>query len=155
MSIKGSNGSGQLTVDQDAFYIGQNDQNRELRLWSGQFSVGAKLINGSNTFVPFSCDRRSKENIAPLENVLDKVLKLSPSRYDYKEEYGSKDQIGFIAQEVNEVLPEFYIPGSTEDKMSTVKFSDNATTALLVKAIQEQQSIIEDLKSRIETLENK
>ena len=135
------------------YIISQDIVGGEIRMISS--SGGVKLPSGSTGWVTASSDKRSKENVSLLENVLDKVLKLSPSRYDYKEEYGNKDQIGFIAQDVEEVLPEFYIPGSTEEEMSTVKFSDNATTALLVKAIQEQQQLIEDLKSRIETLENK
>ncbi len=135
------------------FKISQDTIGGEIYVVSS--SGGVKLTSGGTTWAPATSDRRAKENISPLENVLEKVLKLSPSRFDFKEEYGNKDQIGFIAQDVNEVLPEFHIPGETEEEMSTVKFSDTATTALLVKAIQEQQQLIEDLKSRIETLENK
>ena len=152
----GANGySGQFTGDNTAFYIGQNSASRSLILWSGSNATGVKLVANSNSWVPVTSDRRAKENISPLENVLEKVLKLSPSRFDFKEEYGNKDQIGFIAQDVNEVLPEFHIPGKTEEEMSTVKFSDTATTALLVKAIQEQQQLIEDLRSEVEALKNK
>jgi hypothetical protein len=133
------------------YIISQDIVGGEIRVLSS--NNGVKLTSGATSWVPMSSDRRSKENISPLENVLEKVLQLSPSRYDYKDEHGGKGQIGFIAQEVEEVLPEFYVPGATEDEMSTVKFSDNATTALLVKAIQEQQELIEDLKSRIEALE--
>ena len=142
----GSTTVGKFKISQDIF-------GGEIHVTSS--SGGVKLASGGTTWAPATSDRRAKENISPLENVLEKVLKLSPSRFDFKEEYGNKDQIGFIAQDVNEVLPEFHIPGETEEEMSTVKFSDTATTALLVKAIQEQQQIIEDLKSRIETLENK
>ena len=134
------------------YIISQDIAGGEIRMISS--SNGVRLTSGGTAWVANSSDRRSKENISPLENVLDKVLQLSPSRYDYKEDYGNKNQIGFIAQEVEEVLPEFYLPGVTEEEMSTVKFSDNATTALLVKAIQEQQEIIKDLKSRIEALES-
>ncbi len=135
------------------YIISQDRVGGEIHMISS--NNGVKLTSGATSWVSASSDRRSKENISPLENVLDQVLKLSPSRYDYKEEYGNKDEIGFIAQDVEEVLPDFYLPGATEEEMSTVKFSDNATAALLVKAIQEQNALIEDLKSRIETLENK
>ena len=165
MGGSGLNGTGQavtgsLYIDNGGptstvgkFKISQDIIGGEIHVISS--SGGVKLISGGTTWAPATSDRRAKENISPLENVLEKVLKLSPSRFDFKEEYGNKDQIGFIAQDVNEVLPEFYIPSETEEEMSTVKFSDTATTALLVKAIQEQQQLIEDLKSRIETLENK
>jgi len=163
LRIVGGNGlgtgqavTGSLYIDNTTiarFFISQDIAGGEIHVVSS--SGGVKLASGATNWVSATSDRRAKENISPLENVLEKVLKLSPSRFDFKEEYGNKDQIGFIAQDVNEVLPEFHIPGETEEEMSTVKFSDTATTALLVKAIQEQQQIIEDLKSRIETLENK
>ena len=63
------------------------------------------------------------------------------------------EQIGFVAQEVETVIPEVVDthddPKSGEQK--TLAYSH--MTAVLTKAIQEQQEIIEDLKKRIETLE--
>ena len=58
-------------------------------------------------------------------------------------------QVGFIAQEIEEQLPEVVSVGAGD--MKGVAYG--SVTPLLVNAIKEQQAIIEDLKSRIETLE--
>ena len=59
-----------------------------------------------------------------------------------------KEDYGFIAQEVEKVIPE--IVRTNDDDKKAINY--NGITSVLVKAIQEQQTIIEDLKSRIETL---
>ena len=62
----------------------------------------------------------------------------------------NEKQVGFIAQEVEEQLPE----AVTAAAGGTKGVSYGKVTALLVNAIKEQQEIIESLKARIETLEN-
>jgi hypothetical protein len=53
-------------------------------------------------------DRRLKKNISTLENVLDRVAQLRPVRYQMKDETGVvPTHIGFIAQEVEPLFPEF------------------------------------------------
>jgi len=95
-------------------------------------------------------DARLKENIEPLPSQLDNILALKPSEFDYKD--GSGHQIGFIAQEMQEVYPDVVSEG--ENDMLTIT-GWSKTEARLVKAIQEQQTIINDLKARIEILEAK
>jgi 5'-deoxynucleotidase YfbR-like HD superfamily hydrolase len=84
-------------------------------------------------------------------------MSLRPVRFDWKEEMQieQKQIQGFIAQEVESVLPDLvygYQYNDTETKKS-IKMGDMIPT--LVKAIQEQQAIINDLKARIEALEKK
>jgi hypothetical protein len=80
-------------------------------------------------------------------------MALKPSEFDFKGlEDEVKHQIGFIAQEMQEVYPD--VVGEDENGMLTIT-GWSKTEARLVKAIQEQQTIINDLKARIETLENK
>jgi len=93
-------------------------------------------------------DRNYKENIEDLPYGLAEVLQLQARKYNVKG-YEPK-QIGFIAQEVEEILPEL-VDG--EEGSKGLAYSN--ITAVLVKAIQEQQAIINDLKARIETLEAK
>jgi hypothetical protein len=93
-------------------------------------------------------DARLKENIEPLPSQLDNILALKPSEFDYKD--GSGHQIGFIAQEMQEVYPDVVSEG--ENDMLTIT-GWSKTEARLVKAIQEQQTIINDLKARITALE--
>ena len=60
---------------------------------------------------------------------------------------------GFIAQEVREVIPEVVVELDDEDKTLSVDYSK--ITAYLVEAMQEQQHLIEELRSEIELLKNK
>ena len=118
---------------------------------NGAFGQGQINANGGGAaaFGSFS-DARLKENIEPLPPQLDKILALKPSEFDYKN--GSGHQIGFIAQEMQEVYPDVVSVG--ENDMLTIT-GWSKTEARLVKAIQEQQTIINDLKARIEVLEAK
>jgi len=102
-------------------------------------------------------DERLKENIIDLDKGLSDILKLKPRRFDWKSEEGSGKTgvTGFIAQECEEAGFEEFV--DTVDFSETIKnvktFGYGGLVPALVKAIQEQQEIIEDLKSRIETLE--
>ena len=99
--------------------------------------------------------RELKENIVTTSLGLDAVKALTPREFDWKDvaEYGTED-IGFIADEVFAVSPKlatYKVGEKTESNLQGVKYEQ--LTAVLVKAIQEQQTIIDDLKARIETLE--
>ena len=62
-------------------------------------------------------------------------------------------QIGLIAQEVEEVIPQVvYTLESDPDKIKSVAYQN--VVALLIEAIKEQQKQIEDLRSSIEELKN-
>ena len=101
---------------------------------------------------------RYKENIEELqESALDKINNLKVKTFDYIDSEEFKGQVGLIAEEVNEQLPFLVnkrkIEGYDEPQPDSVKYS--MLSVYLLKAIQEQQEIINDLKSRIETLEAK
>jgi hypothetical protein len=98
-------------------------------------------------------DIRLKENIAPLTNSLSKVLSLNGVSFNWKPEV-SKDrskQVGFIAQDVEKVVPELV---KTDDKgMKSLEYGN--MSALLVEAVKEQQKQIDDLKAEVEALKAK
>ena len=122
----------------------------------------AGTIFATVTSIASSSDERLKENIKDLETGLTEIMALKPRRFDWKEGEGNgtKNNAGFIAQEIETVLPELvgdYLHKELDD-VKSVRTGDILPT--LVKAVQEQQTIIEtqqttidDLKSRIETLE--
>jgi len=116
------------------------------------YNSGAGMITVSGStgaFGSFS-DFRLKENIEDLPSQLGSIMALRPVSFDYKEEeYGQKDQIGFVAQEVEEVYPD--LVGENEGYKITSGI--NKMEARLIKAIQEQQEQIEQLKTQIETLQ--
>jgi hypothetical protein len=116
-------------------------------------NCGQINANGANTaaFGTYS-DARLKENITDLPSQLASILALRPVEFDYIQSEGGGHQIGFIAQEMEQVYPD--VVGERADGMKTIT-AWSKTEARLVKAIQEQQAIIEQLTQRIAALENK
>jgi len=118
--------------------------------------AGNYYFSGSN-----QSDINKKENIADItDSALDLITQLQPKTYNF---IGSDiDKAGFIAQDMEQVIPRL-VTGNEFDPELTDEDGNNPTgkgidymgyTAYLTKAIQEQQTIIDDLKARIETLEN-
>jgi hypothetical protein len=89
-----------------------------------------------------------KTNILPLQNSLDKIIQLEPVSFTWKEETesnkltGIKDDLGFIAQQVQEILPELV----RENDNGTLSLRERGIIPLLVGAIKEQQKQINELK---------
>jgi hypothetical protein len=123
-----------------------------------RFYVGyGGTVYATSTSISAISDRTLKENICDLETGLTEVMALRPRRFDWKN--GDAQKVaGFIAQEVEEVLPELvtdYIYNKDEEGNDIIKKSLKMGDILptLVKAIQEQQAIIETLTARITALE--
>jgi hypothetical protein len=125
-----------------------------------RFYVGmAGTVFATSTTISAISDVRLKENIQDIDVGLDKVMALKPRKFDWKEGKGKdkKGDRGWIAQEFEQVFPEMI--NEWKDPAPEGEEPYKAVNAdlipVLVKAIQEQQAIITDLKARIETLENK
>ncbi len=120
-----------------------------------QFYVNmAGTISARSTSISSLSDERVKENIVDLETGLDEVMALRPRRFDWSNNSEETQIAGFIAQEVETVLPDLI--GTYQDDnisdLKSLKMGDMIPT--LVKAIQEQQATITALTARIEQLEN-
>jgi hypothetical protein len=108
-------------------------------------------------------DRRLKRNIQPMNSVLKKVNKLKPMRYEMKANNPNHiKSIGFIAQEMIEFFPEVVdiLPTKTDtanpeilENHMGINYSQLSVIAL--KAIQEQQEMILELRKEINSLKNK
>jgi hypothetical protein len=120
-------------------------------------NVGNITINSGGTAYGTTSDYRLKENIVPMTGALDKVAQLKPVTYTWKVD-GSDGQ-GFIAHELQAVVPDAVVgEKDAVDAEGNPKYQGIDTSflvATLTAAIQEQQTIINDLKARIETLEAK
>jgi len=97
-----------------------------------------------------------KENITDLIDATAKIKALQPRTFDWKDKNKTQGTNGFIAQEVETVLPKLvhgdnYDPENPHHGHKAINTS--GLLAVAIKAIQEQQTIIDDLKARIETLE--
>lgn len=108
--------------------------------------VGTIAINSSSTTYNTSSDARLKD-ITGEARGLEVINELNPVSYNWKAD-GKADE-GLIAQEVEELVPNAVSQNS--DQYYQMDYSKLVT--YLVKGMQEQQTIIDDLKSRIETLE--
>ena len=134
----------------DFFVNGGN----EMRLQSnGDLHVDGDVIAYSTTI----SDKRLKDNVFTIDSALDKVNKLRGVEYIWNagSRKGQSD-IGFIAQEVEEVIPQIVrekemalLDGNTYKTVDYEKM-----TAVLIEAVKEQQTIINKLEQRIVTLES-
>tara|TARA_R110001632_G_scaffold231684_1_gene370706 strand:- start:832 stop:3261 length:2430 start_codon:yes stop_codon:yes gene_type:complete len=117
-----------------------------------KYKVGGVYFTGN---VANTSDIKLKENIEDLEPQLNIINKLRPRKFEWIE--GWKDtkkhgkDIGLIAQEVKEVIPE--IVGTCDENKETLTVDYKLLTPVLIKAIQEQQELIEKLSARIDELE--
>jgi hypothetical protein len=123
------------------------------------FVAGSGVVNSTSTSITSISDFRLKENVRVLDTGLDSVMALKPRRFDWKEGQGTnkKNVAGFIAQEVETVLPDLIgeWKNNENDETTYKSLSMGDMLPTLVKAIQEQQALITALTARITALENK
>ena len=94
-------------------------------------------------------DRSLKTDIEYLKDILPNVLKLKPAKYHYTGSKAAAKSHGFIAQDVEAVFPE--LVRAREDGKKALAYDDFAVLA--VKAIQEQQEVIEDQAQKMAKME--
>ncbi|MES2796623.1 MAG: tail fiber domain-containing protein [Bacteroidota bacterium] len=102
-------------------------------------SVDGSFIAGS--------DFQLKQEIEPISDLLQKTMQLKPSKYFYKSSrnIAKNKSIGFIAQDVEKIFPE--IVYDSDDGLKGLNYS--AFGVIAVKAIQEQQQIINQLQDKL------
>jgi len=106
-----------------------------------------------------SSDARFKTNISPITNSLQKVLALRGVHFNWnttafpKRMFSDKKTIGFIAQEVEKVVPEIVQTENTPEQYKSVHY--DKVVALLVEAIKEQQKQINQLQKQVKKLRKK
>ena len=108
--------------------------------------VNAKFTAGGDVIAFGSpSDKTLKENIKPINNALDKVEKLQGVTFDWKEQdiTNLKEDIGFIAQDVKEVLPELV----RENENGKLSLRHQGIIPVLLEAIKE-------LSDKVKALEN-
>ena len=119
-------------------------------------TVGSISVTGSATTYATSSDYRLKENVDYDFTALDRVAQLKPARFNFIAT-PTVTVDGFVAHEVQDVVPEAIIGEKdavdNEGNPDYQGIDQSKLVPLLTKAIQEQQTIIDDLKSRIEALE--
>ncbi len=96
-----------------------------------------------------SSDRRLKTQIKELEYGLKEIRKLKPVRYKLKNSEIPQTNLGLIAQEVKEIIPEV-VTGNEEDEMLSIRYAE--LIPVLIKAIQDQQKQIDQLQKALNSI---
>ncbi len=155
-----NNGNFKFFIKESNSYVGINTGNPSYRL----------DVNGSFRCYGFtnSSDERLKSNIKDISKSLDLVLKLNPKTYDLTipvndqstsqkllpngQKYANaepeilKDQAGFLAQEVKEIMPHLV----SEDNAGYLSLNYIGLIPYLIDAIKEQNAKIQDLQSQLQ-----
>ena len=113
---------------------------------------GTAYLSDGGVWVNAS-DRRLKTNIQPIQYGLGAVMALNPVSYTMRAN-GLK-QIGFIAQEVEQVIPELVDKVKTTDMDDQRTLSYDQMAAVTVSAIQELSRINDDQALQIQSLEER
>ena len=139
-----------IALNGSGSFIYNNSSSRFLSLGTNE-TEQARLTTGGawhvvNDVVAFSStpsDKKLKTNVKDIDYGLDTIMKLKPKQYDWKKD--DRHDIGFIAQEVEEVIPEIVKDNEWfDDKIKTLDYEK--LTAVLIKAVQELKQEIEELK---------
>ena len=124
--------------------------------WGTTTFAFASSITAGGNITAYASDKRLKENIKPIDNALEKVMKIRGVEFDWtdeSEELGfepkCKHETGVIAQEIEEVMPDAIAPAPFNKEYKTVE--KDKIVALLIEAVKEQQKQIDELKKKLET----
>jgi hypothetical protein len=124
--------------------------------------VGGSITATGNITAYYSSDKRLKENIIPIDSALDKMDKITGVYFDWSDEYIEKEtggkgnhlikkhDVGVIAQEIENVLPEVVI--TRNDGYKAVKYEK--LVALLIQSIKELKKEIDILKNNFRSYSN-
>lgn len=151
-SVSGADGAFYgLKADTEAgIWIGNN-----WRFWVN--NVGNGTFTGTVSGVSFvnTSDVRFKKNIVPLKNSFSDLMQIKGVRYDWKKDefpernFSDKNQIGFIAQEIEKIFPEMVFTDTKGYK--SVDYA--RLTPVLVEAIKELIAKNNTLESRLDKIE--
>lgn len=132
-------------------FIRKNDATGTMiQFWYNNSSVGSVSISTSSTSYNTSSDYRLKEDLKQI-NGLQKVSEIKVYDFQWKSDKTRMD--GVLAHELAEVLPYAVYGEKDGEEMQGVDYSK--IVPVLVKAIQEQQEIINNLSAKVTALENK
>jgi len=136
-------------------YVGQSGDGSSITTNNIFIFGNGNIQNANNSYGALS-DAKLKENIVDATPKLDKLMQVRIRNYNLKGDYEQHKQLGVVAQELETVFPSMVEETSDKDMegndlgttTKSVKYS--VFVPMLIKAIQEQQAIIESLKARLD-----
>ncbi len=129
---------------------------------AGNFTQTMWLNNNTSVLTvggtAYASDERFKKQIKPLNNALQKLMALDGVEYYLRKDefpkmqFSSQLQTGLLAQQVEKVMPSA-VYDITEDGYKGVDYAK--LVPLLIEGMKEQQKQIDELKSKIKSIEKK
>jgi len=118
----------------------------------GTGTVGNISVSTAGTTYTTTSDRRLKDNIQPIADATDKLMDMKPVTHTWIDNPEAPQVHGFIAQEMQEVIPEAISGDAESDEMMSMDYG--RITPVIVAALQDALNEIKELKTRIDELEN-
>lgn len=132
-----------------------NTQAHIMDFYNYQGTAMGQLFNNGDLWIAGALtqnsDMRLKENVVTIDHALDRVLALNGVYFTWRADNSGERQIGVIAQDVEEVLPE--LVSTNPSGLKAVQYSN--LTAVLIEAVKEQQTEIEALQAQNAALEER
>jgi len=144
------NNSGDVNIssqisDKDMKFLGNDGGSTVTALTLDMSAAGAATFN--NNVTAFS-DRRLKSDIQTLENGLEKVEQLRGVTYTRDDNVDGGQQLGVIAQEVEEVFPQVVL--TADDERGTKSVDYGRLTGALIEAVKELSAKVKELEGRLD-----
>ena len=151
--------SSMIHCNSNILYVLRGDGNNSTNwaTYNGYWPLEINLNNNNATFggdvnavgsIASISDIKIKTNIKTIPNALEKTLQLRGVEFDRIDT--EEHQVGVIAQEVEEVIPEVVLDNG---EIKSVAYGN--LVGVLIEAIKEQNGIIENLKKDVDELKNK
>jgi hypothetical protein len=114
-------------------------------------TVSALYIDANGVLSISSSDESLKHNFIHITGALDKVKEMNGLYYSWKNDPRNNRKLGFIAQEMEKIVPEAVFTNPT-DGLKGINYAE--LTAVLAEAIKEQQQQIETIQNENQSLKN-
>ena len=160
---------GKSTGPEYALYIqGRHNDNsaRDITLnpKGGKIAVGTLAPSSNQIFqvaggikctgaVDISSDKRLKQDILPIENALNKILTLNGVTYNWNKEFDPDQNLddgnhmGLLAQDVEKIIPQIVSTDTSKNQLKSLAYIE--LIPVLIEAIKEQQTQINELKNKL------
>jgi hypothetical protein len=136
------------TYDDGTEMLDVNGNGRFRAIASGTYFAPLN-ITSNGTLTTSTSDISMKKNIVPVGDGLQKVIKMNGVYFSWKNDSSDTRKVGFIAQEMEQVLPEVVFTNPA-DGLKGINYSE--ITAVLAQAVKEQQHEIDLQRKEIDEL---
>ena len=146
---------GRVSASYNGDHVWNRNSDGILMSWrrSGAEHGSVSISNSSGTTYNTSSDIRLKTDINPIKDSVEKVKAMNPVIHKWKNNINANAVHGFIAQEMQEVVPEAVTGDPNSEEMMQMDYG--RITPVIVAALQNALNEIDELKARIIELESK